>query len=150
MNGILSKLDYLQQLGITMIWLSPIYDSPNDDNGYDVRDYKKIMQEFGTMEDFDRLLSEIHAHGMKLMLDMVINHTSDEHQWFREAIENTDSSQRDYYYFRKGKGEGEPPNNWTSFFFEKAWDYDENSGEWYLHLFSKKQRISIGKIRSSS
>lgn len=136
--GITSKLDYLKTLGIDAVWLSPVYDSPNDDNGYDIRDYYKIMQEFGTMEDFKKLLSGLHERGMKLIMDLVVNHTSDEHAWFQEALKNPESPYRDYYFFRKGAGEN-PPNNWTSFFSGSAWNYYEENDEYAMHLFSKKQ-----------
>lgn len=137
-GGIIARLDYLKELGVDAIWLSPVYDSPNDDNGYDIRDYYGIMKEFGTMEDFDRLLAEIHTRGMKLIMDLVVNHTSDEHAWFQAALRDTDSKYRDYYLFRKSE-EGNPPNNWTSFFSGSAWNYYPEKGEWALHLFSKKQ-----------
>ena len=136
LRGIIGKLDYLKDLGVDALWLSPIYDSPNDDNGYDIRDYKKIMAEFGTMEDFDELLSEIHKRGMRLIMDLVINHTSDEHEWFKKALADENSEYRDYYFFRKGK---EIPNNWTSFFSGPAWNYYQETDSWCLHLFSKKQ-----------
>jgi len=133
LNGIIEKLDYIKDLGIDAIWLSPVYDSPNDDNGYDIRDYKKIMTEFGTMEDFDRLLEAVHARGMKLIMDLVINHTSDEHEWFRRAIKEPDSKYGDFYFFR------DEPNNWTSFFSGSAWKYIEERDQYALHLFSSKQ-----------
>ena len=133
LRGIIEKLDYLQELGVTALWLSPIYDSPNDDNGYDIRDYHKIMEEFGTMDDFDELLDEVHKRGMRLIMDLVINHTSDEHEWFRSALKDENSPYRDYYFFRK------EPNNWTSFFSGSAWNYYEKEDVWALHLFSKKQ-----------
>ena len=139
LQGILKKLDYLKELGINAIWLSPIYDSPNDDNGYDIRDYRKIMKKFGTMEDFDQLLSEIHKRDMKLIMDLVVNHTSDEHEWFQKALSDPDSEYRDYYYFRKDDGKKLPPNNWNSFFAGPAWNYYEETDSWALHLFSKKQ-----------
>lgn len=141
-QGIISKLPYLRELGVDAIWLSPIYDSPNDDNGYDIRDYRKIMQEFGTMEDFDVLLTEVHRLGMRLIMDLVINHTSDEHAWFQEALKDPNSKYRNYYYFRKPKvdnGVKNAPNNWRSFFGGSAWNYYEESDEYALHLFSKKQ-----------
>ena len=138
-GGIISKLDYLKNLGIDVIWLSPIYDSPNDDNGYDIRDYKNIHTDYGTMEDFDRLLDEVHKRGMKLIMDMVLNHSSDEHEWFRAALKDPTSKYKDYYIWRKGKDENTPPNNWTSFFSETAWNYYPEVGEWALHLFSRKQ-----------
>ena len=133
LRGIIEKLDYLQKLGVTALWLSPIYDSPNDDNGYDIRDYHKIMEEFGTMEDFDELLEKAHEKGMRLIMDLVVNHTSDEHEWFKKALEDPTSKYHDYYFFR------EKPNNWTSFFAGPAWNYYEKLDEWALHLFSKKQ-----------
>ncbi|MGM9973381.1 MAG: alpha-glucosidase [Clostridiaceae bacterium] len=132
-NGIIEKLDYLKDLGIDAIWLSPIYDSPNDDNGYDIRDYQKIMAEFGTMEDFDSLLSEVHSRGMRLIMDLVVNHTSDEHQWYRKAVNDPGSKYGDYYVFR------DKLNNWTSFFSGSAWNYVEERKQYALHLFSKKQ-----------
>ncbi|PHV70489.1 glucohydrolase [Sporanaerobium hydrogeniformans] len=138
LQGVISKLDYLKDLGIDVIWLSPIYASPNADNGYDISDYLSIMQEFGTMEDFDHLLEEVHQRGMKLIMDLVINHTSDEHPWFIESRASKSSSKRDWYIWRKPK-EGKEPNNWASIFGGSAWEYDEASGEYYLHLFDKKQ-----------
>lgn len=137
-RGIISKLDYLKELGIDVIWLGPVYKSPNDDNGYDISDYCSIMDEFGTMEDWECLLSEMHGRGLKLVMDLVVNHTSDEHPWFIESRSSRDSSKRDYYIWRSGK-EGREPNNWSSFFTPSAWEYDELTGEYYLHLFSKKQ-----------
>ncbi|MBQ8519280.1 MAG: alpha-glucosidase [Agathobacter sp.] len=139
LRGIIEKLDYLEDLGVTAIWMSPIYDSPNDDNGYDIRDYRKIMTEFGTMEDFDELLEKTHAKGMKVIMDLVINHTSDEHEWFQKALEDPDGEYGDYYFFRDGNGGKAYPNNWTSFFSGPAWNYYENIDKHALHLFSKKQ-----------
>lgn len=138
LKGIIEKLDYIKNLGVDAIWLSPIYDSPNDDNGYDIRDYRKIMTEFGTMEDFDELLKGIHDRGMRLIMDLVVNHTSDEHPWFQEALKNPDSPYRKYYFFREGDGTT-PPNNWKSFFSGSAWNYYDEQKVWALHLFSKKQ-----------
>ncbi|WP_212944863.1 glycoside hydrolase family 13 protein [Heyndrickxia oleronia] len=138
LKGIMEKLDYLKELGVDVIWLSPVYQSPNDDNGYDISDYQSIMDEFGTMQDFEELLQEIHKHDMKLMMDLVVNHTSDEHEWFRLAKQSKDSPYRDYYYWKPGKN-GEEPNNWESVFSGSAWEYDEDSNEYYLHIFSKKQ-----------
>ncbi len=138
LKGIIRKLPYLKKLGVDALWLSPVYDSPNDDNGYDIRDYDKIMEEFGTMEDFEELLSQTHRRGMRLIMDLVINHTSDEHEWYRQA-KKPDSPYRDYYFFRKDDGSRTPPNNWTSFFSGPAWKYEEDSESWALHLFSKKQ-----------
>ncbi len=138
LQGIISKLDYLKDLGVDVIWVSPIYDSPNDDMGYDIRDYRKIMTEFGSMEDFDEMLAEIHKRGMRLVMDLVVNHTSDEHEWFQKALAG-DKKYKDYYIFRKGKGPGVPPNNWTSLFSGPAWNYYPELDEWALHLFSTKQ-----------
>ncbi|ABY45012.1 MULTISPECIES: oligo-1,6-glucosidase [Bacillus] len=138
LRGILTKLDYLKELGIDVIWLSPVYESPNDDNGYDISDYCKIMNEFGTMEDWDELLHEMHKRNMKLMMDLVVNHTSDEHNWFIESCKSKDNKYRDYYIWRPGK-EGKEPNNWGAAFSGSAWQYDEMTDEYYLHLFSKKQ-----------
>lgn len=137
-QGIIEKLDYLKELGIDVIWLSPVYDSPNDDNGYDIRHYQKIMKEFGTMDDWERLLENLHARGIKLMMDLVVNHTSDEHRWFQEAEKSKDNPYRDYYIWRSGKDDKEP-NNWESFFKGSAWEYNEATEDYYLHLFSKKQ-----------
>jgi len=133
LHGILEKLDYLKELGVDAVWLSPIYDSPNDDNGYDIRDYRKIMTEFGTMSDFEDLLEGIHSRGMRLIMDLVVNHTSDEHEWFKKALSEPDSQYGDYYLFR------DKPNNWTSFFSGSAWNYYEERKQYALHLFSKKQ-----------
>ncbi len=139
LQGIISKLDYLKTLGVDVLWLSPIYDSPNDDNGYDIRDYGKIMTEFGTMDDFDIMIDEIHKRGMKLVMDLVVNHTSDEHEWFQKALAG-DEKYKNYYIFRKGRNNNtEPPNNWTSCFSGSAWNYYPELDEWALHLFSKKQ-----------
>ena len=137
-NGITEKLDYLKDLGVDVIWLSPVYESPNDDNGYDIADYQKIMDEFGTMEDWEELLAEIHNRGMKLIMDLVVNHSSDEHKWFQESRKSKDNPYRDYYIWRPGKN-GKEPNNWKASFGGSAWEYDENTDEYYLHLFSKKQ-----------
>ncbi len=136
--GIFSKLDYIKSLGVDVIWLCPIYDSPNDDNGYDVSDYRQIMKDFGTMTDFDELLEGIHHRGMKLIMDIVPNHTSDEHRWFKASAESEDNPYRDYYIWRKGEKD-KLPNNWPSFFSGNAWNYNEKTQSHYLHLFSKKQ-----------
>ena len=138
LQGIIQKLDYLKELGVDVIWLSPIYDSPNDDNGYDIRDYYQIMKEFGTMEDLDHFLDAAHQRGLKIIMDLVVNHTSDEHSWFVESKKGLDNPYRDYYVWKPGKN-GREPNNWGSIFSGPAWDYDENTNEYYLHLFSKKQ-----------
>ena len=137
-KGIILKLDYLKLLGIDIIWISPHFDSPNDDNGYDIRNYKKVMEEFGTMEDFDLLLNEIHIRKMKLIIDLVVNHTSDEHNWFIESKSSKDNKYRDYYIWKAGD-KNSPPNNWTSFFGGSAWEKDPISNDYYLHYFSKKQ-----------
>lgn len=136
--GIINKLDYIKSLGVDVMWLCPIYDSPNDDNGYDVSDYRKIMTDFGNMSDFDELLEGVHQRGMKLIMDIVPNHTSDEHRWFKASAESEDNPYRDYYIWRKGEKD-KLPNNWPSFFSGNAWDYDEKINSHYLHLFSKKQ-----------
>ena len=138
LNGITSRLDYLKDLGVDVIWLSPVYQSPNDDNGYDISDYRAIMQEFGTMEDFDRMLSEMHKRGIRLVMDLVVNHTSDEHKWFVESRKSKDNTYRDYYIWRDAK-EGKEPNNWGSCFSGSAWKYDPQTEMYYLHLFSTKQ-----------
>ena len=138
LQGILSKLDYLNELGIDVIWICPMYESPNDDNGYDISNYQGIMSEFGTMDDFDELLVEVHKRGMKLIIDLVINHTSDEHPWFLESRASKDSDKRDWYIWRKGK-EGKEPNNWESIFHGSVWEYDDTTDEYFLHLFSKRQ-----------
>ena len=136
--GIISKLNYLKDLGVDVIWLSPVYKSPNDDNGYDISDYREIMDDFGTMADWELLLKEMHDRGMKLIMDLVVNHSSDEHQWFVESRKSKDNPYRDYYIWRPGK-DGKEPNNWQSTFSGSAWQYDENTDEYYLHIFSKKQ-----------
>ncbi|MFE8701799.1 alpha-glucosidase [Cytobacillus sp. FJAT-54145] len=138
-KGITAKLDYLKELGIDVIWLSPIFKSPNADNGYDVSDYQDIMDEFGTMEDFDEMLEEAHHRGIKIMLDLVVNHSSDEHKWFIESRQSKDNPYRDYYIWHPGKENGEPPSNWGAMWGDSAWKYDEVSGEYYLHLFHEKQ-----------
>lgn len=138
LKGIIEKLDYLKELGVDAIWCSPIYDSPNDDNGYDIRNYNKIMEEFGTMKDFDKLLKEVHKRDMKLIMDLVINHSSDEHEWFVSSATDPDSPYKDYYIWRDGD-ENTPPNNWDSIFSGPAWNYYPERKQWALHLFSKKQ-----------
>ena len=139
--GITSKLDYLKELGVNVIWLSPHYDSPNADNGYDIRDYRKVMKQFGTMADFDALLAGIKQRHMRLIIDLVVNHTSDEHRWFVESKKSKDNPYRDYYFWRDGKGSGgsEPPNNYPSFFSGSAWQYDAVTEQYYLHYFAVKQ-----------
>ncbi len=138
LQGIISKLDYLQELGVDVVWLSPVYKSPNDDNGYDISDYQDIMDEFGTLADWEELLAGMHARGIRLVMDLVVNHTSDEHRWFVESRKSKDNPYRDYYIWRPGK-DGREPNNWESCFSGSAWQYDEDSDEYYLHLFSRKQ-----------
>jgi oligo-1,6-glucosidase len=137
-KGITEKLDYLNELGVDVIWLSPVYKSPNDDNGYDISDYQDIMDEFGTLDDWDEMLQGVHDRGMKLMMDLVVNHTSDEHKWFIESRKSKDNPYRDYYIWRSGK-DGKEPNNWESAFSGSVWEYDQKTDEYFLHLFSKKQ-----------
>ena len=138
LNGITSKLDYLKELGIDVIWLSPVYKSPNDDNGYDISDYEDIMTEFGNMNDFDKMLAAAHERGIKIVMDLVVNHTSDEHPWFVESRSSKDNEKRDYYIWKEGK-DGKEPTNWGSAFSGPAWKYDEKTDMYYLHLFSVKQ-----------
>lgn len=138
LNGITAHLDYLETLGIDVIWLSPVYKSPNDDNGYDISDYRDIMDDFGTMEDFDRLLAEAHRHHIRIVMDLVVNHTSDEHAWFIESRSSRDNPHRDYYIWKEPK-DGKEPNNWGAWFGGSAWELDEHTGMYYLHCFSKKQ-----------
>ncbi|WP_022868635.1 alpha-glucosidase [Schaalia vaccimaxillae] len=145
LEGIRSRLDYLQELGVDVLWLSPIYRSPQADNGYDICDYQDIDPIFGTLEDFDNLIRDVHARGMKLIMDLVVNHSSDEHPWFIESRSSIDNPKRDWYYWRQARPDlhagtpGAEPNNWESFFSGSAWEYDEITGEYYLHLFHKKQ-----------
>ena len=139
LKGITSRLDYLKYLGIDVIWLSPVYKSPNDDNGYDISDYQAIMDEFGTMDDFDEMLKEAHARNIRIVMDLVVNHTSDEHQWFVESRKSKENKYRDYYIWREGKDASTPPNNWGACFGGSAWEYDNETKMYYLHLFSKKQ-----------
>ncbi|PLR99269.1 glycoside hydrolase family 13 protein [Bacillus sp. T33-2] len=137
-RGIISKLDYLKKLGIDVVWLSPVYKSPNDDNGYDISDYEDIMDEFGTMEDWEELLDEMHKRGIKLVMDLVVNHTSDEHPWFIESRKSKENPYRDYYIWRPAV-DGKEPTDWESIFSGPAWELDDETGEYYLHMFSKKQ-----------
>ena len=145
LNGLTERLPYLAKLGIDVIWLSPVYASPMDDNGYDIAGYRAIQPEYGTLEDFDRMLARAHELGIKIVMDLVANHTSDEHAWFVESRKSRTSPYRDYYIWRDGKTPGSPeeggtpPNNWESTFSGSAWDYDEATAQWYLHCFSKKQ-----------
>lgn len=138
LKGIQSKLDYLKELGINVIWMSPVYKSPNDDNGYDISDYQDIMTEFGTMEDFDELLAAAHERGIRIVMDLVVNHTSDEHPWFIESRSSKENPKRDYYIWRDAV-DGHEPNNWGSSFSGSAWEWDEKTQMYYLHCFSKKQ-----------
>ena len=136
--GITSKLDHLEALGVKIVWLSPVYDSPNDDNGYDIRDYRNIMKEFGTMADFDAMLAGMRARGIRLMMDLVVNHTSDEHEWFKQARSSRSNPYHDYYIWHDPV-EGREPTNWEAAFSGSAWTFNEATGEYYLHMFSKKQ-----------
>lgn len=140
-KGIIGKLDYLKDLGVNAVWLSPVYKSPNADNGYDISDYRDIMDEFGTLKDWQKMVDGMHERGIKLIMDLVVNHTSDEHKWFIESKKSKDNPYRDYYIWRKGRGKNgkKPPNNWTSRFGGSAWEYDPQTEEWYLHLFNVKQ-----------
>lgn len=138
LNGITEKMDYLKELGIDVVWLSPVYESPNDDNGYDISNYRGIMKDFGTIEDFDRMLAAAHERGIKIVMDLVVNHTSDEHPWFVESRSSKENPYRDYYIWREGK-DGKEPNNWGSCFSGSAWEYDKKTDMYFLHLFSKKQ-----------
>lgn len=138
LRGIISRLDYLKDLGVDVIWICPIYKSPGHDNGYDISDYCDISKEFGTMDDFDHMLREIHSRGMKLMMDLVLNHTSHQHPWFIESRQSKDNPKRDFYIWRKGRNGG-PPNNWESYFSGSVWEYDERTDEYYLHLYSRFQ-----------
>lgn len=139
--GIISKLDYLKDLGVNCVWLSPVYDSPQEDNGYDIANYRDIYKPFGTLKDFTMMLDEMHKRGIRLVMDLVVNHTSSEHEWFKSAISDKNSPYRDYYIIRKGKGKNgkKPPNNWSGFFAESTWERIGESDEWYLHLFAKGQ-----------
>ena len=137
--GVLSKLDYIASLNVDGIWFSPLYPSPNADYGYDISDYKSIHPDFGDLDAFRQVLDAAHERGLRVFMDLVINHTSDEHEWFRESRKSRDNPYRDYYYWRPGKGKKRPPNNWDSLFEGRAWEYDEKTGEWYMHIFSKKQ-----------
>ncbi len=138
LRGIIEKIDHLDQLGVDAVWLNPVYKSPNDDNGYDISDYQAIMDEFGTMEDLEELMELLHQRNIKLIMDLVLNHSSDEHQWFKESRQSKDNPYRDYYIWRDGKNGG-PPNNWKAFFGGSAWKYDQKTDQYYLHLFSPKQ-----------
>ncbi|MGN0562344.1 MAG: alpha-glucosidase [Candidatus Fimenecus sp.] len=141
LNGITQKADYIKDLGVDAVWLSPCYKSPNDDNGYDISDYRDIMDEFGTFADWENMLNAFHSRSIKVLMDLVVNHTSDEHKWFTESRKSKDNPYRDYYIWRDGTGKDKknPPNNWKACFGGSAWEYDETTGQFYLHLFSKKQ-----------
>lgn len=139
LRGIVSRLDYIRSIGVDTIWLSPVYESPRVDQGYDIRNHREIDPLMGTMEDWEELLRETHARGMDLWMDLVLNHTSDQHRWFKQSISSKDNPYRDYYIWRPGEADGEPPNNWTSYLGGSAWEYDEASGEYYLHLYNKRQ-----------
>ncbi|CAN7315700.1 glycoside hydrolase family 13 protein [Rossellomorea sp. LjRoot5] len=138
LQGVIQRLDYIKELGIDVIWICPMYKSPNDDNGYDISDYQDIMEDFGTMKDFDQLLKEVHNRDMKLIIDLVLNHTSDEHPWFIESKSSKDNPKRDWYIWRDGV-KGKEPNNWESIFGGSAWQYDEETEQYFLHVFSTKQ-----------
>ncbi|MDR6125264.1 glycosidase [Bacillus sp. SLBN-46] len=133
LEGVIQKLDYIQHLGVDVIWLNPCYDSPDVDNGYDISDYQSVMSKAGSMETFDRLLQEVHNRGMKLIMDLVVNHTSDQHPWFKESRSSIDNPKRDYYIWRK------EPNNWRSYFTPSTWEFDEKTGEYYFHSFAVQQ-----------
>jgi oligo-1,6-glucosidase len=143
LRGIIQKLDHLKKLGVSVVWLSPVYKSPNDDAGYDISNYQDIMDEFGTLADWEEMIAGMHQRGIKLLMDLVVNHTSDEHPWFTEARKSKNNPYRDYYIWRPGKpgkpAPGSEPNNWVSFFSGSAWQYDDATDEYYLHLFSRKQ-----------
>ena len=148
--GVLSKLDYIASLNVDGIWFSPLYPSPNADYGYDISDYKNIHPDFGNLEVFKQVLDGAHKRGMRVFMDLVVNHSSDEHEWFKESRRSKDNPYRDYYYWRPGKGKKRPPNNWDSLFEGRAWEYDKATDEWYMHIFSKKQpdlNMSNPKVR---
>ena len=139
LKGIISKLDYIKDLGVDCVWLNPVYDSPQKDNGYDIADYKKIWPTFGDLDDFKILLNEMHKRGIRLIMDLVVNHTSNQHHWFQEAIKGKNNPYRDYYIFKDGKGNNLPPNNWEGFFSGSVWEKEPNGEQYYLHLFAKEQ-----------
>lgn len=139
LQGVTSRLDYLQELGINVIWLSPVYQSPNVDNGYDISDYQAIQPEFGTMADFDELLKQAHRRGIRIVMDLVVNHSSDQHPWFVESRKSKDNPYRDYYIWREPKEDGSTPNNWGSCFGGSAWQLDPETNMYYLHLFAPQQ-----------
>ena len=135
-NGIIEKLDYLKELGVNVLWISPMLESPQDDNGYDISDYRRIYKDYGTMDDYEKLLEEAHRREIKVLMDLVVNHTSDEHQWFLESKKSKDNPYRDYYIW-KNPVNGKEPNNWGGAFGGSAWEYDDETQMYYLHLFSK-------------
>ena len=137
-RGIIEKLDYLKELGVNVLWISPMLESPQDDNGYDISDYRRIYKDYGTMQDYEELLFQAHERGIKVLMDLVVNHTSDEHQWFLESKKSKDNPYRDYYIW-KNPVNGKEPNNWGGAFGGSAWEYDNETQMYYLHLFSKKQ-----------
>jgi len=139
LQGVIQKLDYIKSLGADVIWLCPVFDSPQDDNGYDISDYRSIYEKFGTNDDMFQLIDEVHKRGMKIIMDLVVNHTSDEHAWFAESRKSKDNPYRDYYFWKDPKADGSKPNNWGSIFSGSAWTFDERTGQYYLHYFSKKQ-----------
>lgn len=139
LQGVIQKLDYIKSLGADVIWLCPVFDSPQDDNGYDISDYRSIYEKFGTNDDMFQLIDEVHKRGMKIIMDLVVNHTSDEHAWFAESRKSKDNPYRDYYFWKDPKADGSEPNNWGSIFSGPAWALDERTGQYYLHYFSKKQ-----------
>ena len=141
LKGVMSKLDYIKSLGVDAIWFSPLYKSPQHDYGYDIADYRDIAPEYGTLEEFKELLDAAHSKGLKVIMDLVINHTSNEHEWFIESKKGKDNPYHDYYFWRKGKKPNgkKPPNNWLSTFTGPGWEYDKDLDEWYLHLFCKEQ-----------
>ena len=137
--GIISRLDHIRTLGCDVIWLTPIYDSPQHDNGYDIRDYQRIYEPYGTMSDVERLLAEAHARGIKIVMDMVVNHTSTEHEWFVQSRSSRDNPFRDFYIWRDALPDGSPPTNWQSKFGGNAWAWDATTEQYYLHLFDVTQ-----------
>ena len=139
MRGVINRIDHLKDLGINTVWICPFYDSPDDDNGYDIRDYRKIHSEFGDMETFEELLEKVHAADIRLVIDMVVNHSSDEHHWFQEAVKSKNNNYSDYYIFKDADGKSRPPNNWVSIFGGSTWKWCDQREQFFLHLFSKKQ-----------
>lgn len=144
--GVYSKLDYIASLNVDGIWFSPLYPSPNSDYGYDISDYRSIHPDYGDLDIFKKVLDGAHERGLRVFMDLVVNHTSDEHPWFIESKKGKDNPYHDYYYWRKGKGKNSPPNNWDSLFEGRAWEYDKGLDEWYLHIFSKSSQTSTWQI----